>query len=250
MGDFDFNGTITKIFDWRKGRASWLITGDMSGRQPSFWYQRWGSNHFEWNTNLKKELRVNVGTSFSYPARKADFKFNYAIIDNYTDFDTTAHPSQHTGGLSVAAMTLSKDMHVWKFHLAADVIFQKSSNPEVLDLPFIALKSAGYFEHLFRFKSTGGRMNTQLGADLLWTSLYHPYSYMPATGRFYRQDAQKAGNYPFINVFFNFKVKRTRVFVMFDHVNSGMMGYNYYMVPHYPMNTRMLRYGLSWTFYD
>ena len=73
---------------------------------------------------------------------------------------------------------------------------------------------------------------------------------MPATGRFFRQDESNTGNYPFVNVFLNFKVKRTRVFIMFDHVNAGFMGYNYDMIPYYPMNIRMFRYGLAWTFYD
>jgi hypothetical protein len=249
-GDFNLNGTITKSFDWKKGRASWIIMGGMSNRQPAFWFQQWGSNHFEWSTNLNKEFRINLGTNFMYPARKADLKFNYSIIDNYTDFDTTAHPSQHTGGLSVAALTIGKEVRAWKFHLATDLIIQKSSNPDILDLPLIALRSAGYFEHLFRFKSTGGRLNTQLGVDVTYHTEYHPYAYMPATGRFYRQDAVRTGNYPFINVFFNFKVKRTRVFIMFDHVNAGLMGYDYFMIPTYPMNPRMLRYGLAWTFYD
>jgi hypothetical protein len=73
---------------------------------------------------------------------------------------------------------------------------------------------------------------------------------MPATGRFYNQDVTKTGDYPFINVFLNVKLKRTRIFVMFDHVNSGFMGYNYFMIPYYPQNTRMLRYGIAWTFYN
>jgi hypothetical protein len=249
-GDFDLNGVIDKSFDLKKGRATWAITGSMSNRQPSFWFQNWASSHFKWETNLKKEFRINVGTELSFPARKMDLKFNYAIINNYTDFDTTAYPSQYSGALSVAAITVSKDLRLWKFHLASDVILQQSSAPAVLDLPMIALKSAGYFEHLFRFKSTGGRLNTQLGAEVLYTSAYHAYAYMPATGRFYRQDKILTGNYPYINVFLNFKVKRTRVFIMFDHVNYGMMGYDFAMVPSYPMNVRMLRYGLSWTFYD
>ncbi len=37
---------------------------------------------------------------------------------------------------------------------------------------------------------------------------------------------------------------------MFDHVNYGLMSTSYDMIPSYPMNIRMLRYGLSWTFYD
>jgi hypothetical protein len=253
-GDFNLDGIISKSFDWKKGRALWLITGSMMNRQPSFWYEQWGSNHFEWHNNFNKEFRIDFGSSFSYPARKLEFKFNYAIIKNYTDFDTTALPSQYSSGLSVAAISVRKDLRAWKFHLTTDVIIQKSSNVNILDLPLATVRSAGYFEHLFRFKKTGGKLNFQLGVDVTYNTLYHPYSYMPATGRFYRQDLVSAGDYPYVNVFLNFKVKRTRAFIMFDHVNYGLMGGsvppNYDMVPNYPMNIRMLRYGLSWTFYD
>jgi hypothetical protein len=249
-GDFNLNGEISKSFDWKKGRASWLITGSMKNTQPSIWYDRWGGNNFGWDKNLKKEFRIDLGSTFKYPARKTELKLNYAIIKNYVDFDTTAHPSQYSGGLSVASVAVKNELRAWKFHLASDVIIQKSSNSEILDLPLVTVRSAGYFEQLIRFLKTGGKLNLQLGADVTYNTVYHPYAYMPATGRFYRQDNVTAGDYPFINVFLNLKIKRTRIFVMFDHVNSKLMGYDYLMVPSYPMNIRMLRYGLAWTFYD
>jgi hypothetical protein len=249
-GDFTIDGDITKSFNWKKGMASWVITGSMRNTQPSFWYNQWGGNNFKWTNDFNKEFRIDLGTAFIYPARKAEIKFNYAIIDNYTDFDTTAMPSQHTGGLSVAAIYLKKELRAWKFHLLNEAIIQKSSNLEVVDLPLLTLKEALFFDHLFRFKSTGGKLYFQIGADVTFHTLYNPYSYMPATGRFYRQEIEKTGNYPFINAFLNLKIKRTRVFVMFDHVNSGFMGYDYNMIPSYPMNVRMFRYGLSWTFYN
>jgi hypothetical protein len=249
-GDFNLNGEISKSFDWKKGRASWLLTGSMMNRQPSFWYQQWGGNNIEWNKSLSKEFRIDVGSTFRYPARKTELKFNYAIIKNYTDFDTTAHPSQYSAGLSVASVTLKNELRAWKFHLASDVIIQKSTNSNILDLPLATVREAAYFEHLFKFAKTGGRLSFQLGADVIYNTKYHPYSYMPATGRFYRQDKVIAGDYPYVNIFLNFKVKRTRFFIMFDHANYGLSGSKYDMVPTYPMNTRMLRYGLSWTFYD
>jgi hypothetical protein len=249
-GDVILNGEISKSFDWKKGRAIWLITGGLSTRQPSFWYENWGSNHFKWANDFDKEIRIDMGTRFSYPARKAELKFNYSIIDNYTDFGLDATPEQHPGGISVAAITISKDIHLWKFHLATDLILQKSSNPEIIDLPLATTRTAAYFEHLFKFKSTNGRLNLQVGADAAYNTMYHPYNYMPSTGRFYRQDQISTGNYPFVNVFLNFKVKRTRVFVMLDHLNAKLMGYKYDMIPSYPMNVRMFRYGLAWTFYD
>ncbi|MDQ1296299.1 MAG: hypothetical protein QG611_277 [Bacteroidota bacterium] len=249
-GDFTLRGEITKSFDLKKGLAAWTITGGMINWQPSFWYEQWGSNHFEWNSNMNKEFRIDLGSRLNYPARNAELKFNYAIIDNYTDFNTEALPSQHGGGLSVAALTVRKEFRAWKFHLAADMLFQKSSNPDILDLPLFSTRSTAYFEHLFRFRQTNGKLFSQLGADVTYHTLYYPYSYMPATGRFYRQDQTKTGNYPFLNVFLNLKLKRTRIFIMFDHVNAGLIDYNYSMIPSYPLNSRMIRYGLAWTFYD
>jgi len=249
-GDFNLKGEIIKQFGWKKGMASWILRGGMLNRQPSIWYGQWGSNHFEWNTNMNKEFRIDLGSSFIYPARKTELRFNYAIIDNYIDFDSTAMPSQFSGGLSVAALTLRKEFKAWKFHLDTDLIIQTSSNPDVLDLPLATIRSALFFEHLFRFESTGGRINTQVGADVTFHTQYYAYSYMPATGRFYHQQEDLTGNYPFVNVFANIKIKRTRLFLMFDHVNSGMINNDYDMVPLYPMNIRMFRYGLAWTFYN
>jgi hypothetical protein len=249
-GDFSIDGLISKSFAFKKGPAFMQINGRMASTQPSFWYTQWGSNHFEWKADMAKEFRIDVGTTFSFPARDAKLRFNYAIIDNYTDFDTLALPSQHTGGLSVLSIYARKDLRAWKFHLVTDLLFQKSSNPEILDLPLFTGRASGFFEHMFNFKKTNGRLNTQIGAEVTYHSLYNAYSYMPATGRFYRQDQVRTGNYPFINVFLNLKLQRTRIFVMFDHVNSGFMGYNYSMVPSYPMNIRMFRYGIAWTFYD
>jgi hypothetical protein len=250
IGDFTLGGRISKAFYWKKGIASWNITGDIMNRQPSFWYNSWGSNNLEWNNNLNKEFRTDLGTDFSFPARKTELKFNYAIIDNYTYFDKSALPAQHSGGLSVAAITARKEFRAWKFHLATDLLVQKSSNTDVLDLPLLSVRSAVYFEHLLRFKQTNGKLNTQIGAEVFYNTPYYSYAWMPSTGRFYNQDLLKTGDYPYINVFLNVKIIRTRIFVMLDHVNSGFMGYNYFMAPSYPQNTRMLRYGLAWTFYN
>jgi hypothetical protein len=250
VGDFTLDGKIEKSFDLKKGRASWDIFGKVSNIQPSVWYERWGSNNFKWQNNFLKEFRINVGTEIVYPAKKAEIKFNYAIIDNYTDFGTDSLPSQFNGGLSVIAVYAKKEFSAWKFHLSNDILVQKSSNKTVLDLPVFTIKSAGFFEHNFHFKITNGYLNTQIGVEVMYNTSYHGYEYIPATGRFIRQDQVMTGNYPYMNVFLNIKLKRTRIFLMYDHINSGKMGYDYLMAPSYPMSVRMFKYGLAWTFYD
>lgn len=249
-GDFKLEGKLDKTFDWKKGKASWTVFGSITNLQPSIWYDRWTSNNFQWRNNFLKEFRTNVGSEFSIPARKATVRLNYAIIDNYIDFGPDTIPSQHTGGLSVMALYLSKEFSAWKFHLANDILMQKSSNKGVLDLPLVTIRSAGFFEHNFHFKKTNGDLGTQIGVEVLYYSAYHGYAYMPATAAYYRQNSSLTGNYPYLNVFINFKLKRTRILLMFDHLNSGLSGYNYFMVPSYPMNVRMIRYGFAWTFYD
>jgi hypothetical protein len=159
-------------------------------------------------------------------------------------------PAQHEGGLSVASLTLSKEFVFWKIHWDNTFLLQQSSNNDVLSLPLATGRTALFFEHLFQFSSTGGELNVQIGAEAMAHTLYNAMQYVPATGRYFNQTAAETGNYPFVNIFLNFKLKRTRVFLMFDHVNSGSTGYDYYLIPGYPLNVRMFRYGITWTFYD
>ena len=249
-GDFNLNGEINKSFNLSQSLSSVKLFGGISNTQPAFWYNQWGSNNFEWKNNFLKELRLNTGARFSIPDRRLVLKFNFGVINNYVDFGYDALPSQEKNAFSVAALSAEKEFIVWKLHFANNILLQKSTNSTVLNLPLITLKSALFLEHNFFFKMTNGHLNTQIGADVFYNSQYYGYAYMPATGRYYRQNSFETGNYPYINVFLNIKLKRTRIVIMYDHVNSGMMGYDYFMVPSYPMNIRMFRYGLAWTFYD
>ena len=56
-------------------------------------------------------------------------------------------------------------------------------------------------------------MEIQLGLDIFYFTSYYGDAYMPALGMFYIQNKKQIGNYPFADIFFNFKVKRARVFL-------------------------------------
>ena len=78
-------------------------------KYPAFFLDgKLGSNNFKWQNNLKKIFRIDVGTIFSYPVRKAEIKFNYAIIDNFTAFNSLALPDQYQSGLSVASLNAKR----------------------------------------------------------------------------------------------------------------------------------------------
>ena len=93
----------------------------------------------------------------------------------------------------------------------------------------------------------------QLGADVRFFTKYTAPDYAPALGQFVQQnqaDKVEIGGYPFVNVYLNAHLKRTRFYVMMYHVNQGMGDANYFLAPHYPINPRTLQLGLSWNFFD
>ena len=250
-GDFIIEGRIYKEFMTdRRGEITWDVTGTMASYTPSVWYSSWGSNNFLWDMNIRREFRLVAGSSLQWPGRRMSLKFNYAVVDNFVRMGAAFIPAQHDGALSILALTAGKEFKVWKIHLDNTILLQQSSNTHVIDLPLVTARSALFFNHLFRFRSTGGDLAFQIGGEAMIHTPYYAMSYMPATGQYYTQENERLGNYPIINAFINLKVKRTRFFIMADHLNSGQTGYNYFLVPGYPLNIRMIKYGLAWTFYD
>ncbi len=249
-GDFIVNGKIFKDFTTSHGKITWNATGTMASYTPSFWYSSWSANRYLRDFDTSREIRLMAGSSIDYPAFRTSIRFNYALINNYIYFNRESKPEQYTGAVSIVSLALKKEFVVWKLHWDNSVLLQETSNDEVISLPLCAVKSSFFFDHTFRFKSTGGSFDFQLGTEVFYHTLYHSYAYQPVTGDYYNQNTTETGNYPFVNVFMNIKLKRTRFYIMFDHLNSGYSGHDYFLVPDYPMNIRMLRYGLAWTFYN
>jgi len=250
-GDLQVRGEALRDFNLKKGNSVLELQGGFSRITPSVWFMRWGSNHFKWNTEMEgREFTVTAGAAFRYPARLFETEFNYSIIDNYTYFGSDALPAYHAGALSVAALTVDKTFRAGGFRFGARVLLQQSSNESVLDLPLATARGAIWYDKNIYFKITGGNLHIETGVEAFIHTPYYAMTYMPATGRFYNQVEEEVGGYPFINVFLNAKIKRTRIILSFDHINQGFTGANYFLLPRYPLNARAFRYGVAWTFYD
>jgi hypothetical protein len=249
-GDFSIDGNIKWDFNEGDKRSELTARGSVTNTGPSWWMNSWGSNHFEWSNDFSSEFRINVGATYNYPGIDFDAGMDYALITNMFYFNSEALPEQHDGVVSVISARMNKNFSFWKLRFDNSILVQKSSDSDILDFPLLSARTAFYFDHEFYFKSMGGRLQTQLGLEAEYNTEYYSYAYMPATGVFHVQDEMKTGNYPVINVFANIKIKRTRIFIGFDHINHGLMGYDYFLSPYYPMNIRMFKYGIAWTFYN
>ena len=92
-----------------------------------------------------------------------------------------------------------------------------------------------------------------MGADMRYFTQYYAPDYAPAIGQFYLQNKDnkyKLGGFPLVNAYINIHLKRTRLFVSMYNIVEPKGDKSYFQAPHYPLNPRCLKFGLSWNFFD
>jgi len=87
-----------------------------------------------------------------------------------------------------------------------------------------------------------------IGTDINYFSSLELMGYSPMINQFYLDDSKSSGNYPFVDVFINARIKSVRFFIKSSHVNSGLFGYKYYGASNYPLYDRAFQVGLNWNF--
>jgi len=244
-GDFLLDGTVGGFFKLWNDSISMTANGFVRSDEPSYFLQHYQSNHFKWDNNFAKIYRTHVGGTFAIPTRLFSLNVGVENITQYIYFDSNALPLQFGGNIQVLAANLKQDFHVGKFSLENNVVYQLSSQPGILALPGLTLYHNLYYHDLW-FNELG----VQIGIDVRYHTAYYAPCYMPATGQFYTQSTTKIGNYPVMNAYLNFHLKRTRFFIEYYHVNQLFMTGKYYSMPNYPVNPAVVKLGLSWNFYD
>ena len=248
-GQFSIDGSADLRV--KLGKDSVMLKGHayIKNTLPSFYMRHYHSNHYVWDyDDMDKEFRVRVEGELDFPLTGTNLKAGLETIKNYTYFDSNAISRQAGSNIKVANATLTQNFKLGILHLDNEVTWQKS-NSDLLPLPTWTL----YHNLYILTKIAKKVLNVQLGADVRYFSEYYAPTYAPGIQQFHLQSEGskiKVGNYPVINVYANLQLKRTRFFVMFYHVNDGLGSRKYFYAPHYPVNPRILKFGVSWNFYD
>jgi len=244
-GNFRLEGNVGGFFKLWKDSISLVANGFVRNDNPSYFLQHYESNHFIWNNSFSNIYRTHIGGTFSIPTRLFSLNVNVENVTKYIYFNSVALPEQYSGNIQVLAANLKQNFHVGKFWLENNVVYQVSSNQDVLPLPTLALYHNLYYDDLW-FKV----LSMQIGVNVRYHSAYYAPSYMPATGQFYSQSKILIGNYPVMNAYLNFHLKRTRFFFEYYHVNHLFMKGAYFSMPNYPIDPTITKLGVSWNFYD
>lgn len=230
--------------------------------QPTFYYRHYHSRHYLWDnddlsnvthTRLQGQLswaktRTRLRVAFDEITNYTYFGLKYSIGDNNNRLNNDAGVRQHGSAITLFTAQLSQDFTLGPLNWESVVTYQKSSDDDVLSVPQVNV----YTNVFLRFK-IAKVLKCDFGADARYFTKYYSLDYVPGLGQYAVQEGDnrvETGNYPIVNVYANFHLKHTRFFVMMSHVNAGSGNRNYFYTPHYPLNSRILRFGLSWNFFN
>lgn len=228
---------------------------------PTFYYRHYHSKHFWWdNDGLSQEMRTHIEGAFSLKRTRTRLRVAYDNLQNYTYFaqrynitedfgrsGNTVSVRQSGKNISLLTLQLAQDFRLGPLNWQNVITYQKSSDEDVLPVPMLNV----YTNLFFHFK-VAKVLTIDLGADARFFTKYKALDYSPAIGQFTVQDNGAAnvevGNYPIVNAYANMHLKHTRFFVMMSHVNASSG--DSFLVPHYPINGRIFRFGVSWNFFN
>ncbi len=249
IGDYEGRFSISKSsIDTLGNTTARFDVGLMvKAYEPTYLQSRYVSNNFSWDNNFKKTFANTLFVNYTNQRLKVDASAWITDIRQYVYFNEQALPQQANEGVQVFALQVVKRFQVKKWHFDGYATGQFVASPsKLLPLPNMVLRTSIYYRN-YVFKKA---LLLDIGLDVFYNTAYKAPNYMPATGQFYIQQTTSVGNYPYIDLFINAQIKKARIFLKIEHVNSGLFGQTYLQYPNHPMNDRAFKLGINWRFFN
>ena len=249
QNDFSVDADLDVSFYPFKDKSEPIVLGgkfSTSLKEPDWFSQHYYSNHYVWDNDFGKTSTTKVEAFLDIPKWRLEASFSYGLVNNYLYNDTLGVIRQHDGLINVMSGYVRKDFKLWKFHLDNKILFQYSSNRDVLPLPMLTFHMRYYLE----LEAVRNVLTVQIGADATMNTPYYAPAYNPALGTFQLQTRELIGYNPYIDVFLNMQWKRVNVFIKVINVGQGWPdGGNMFSAYHYIRPYRGFKVGIHWPFY-
>lgn len=244
-GDKGISGSLLLPgYDNSENWGNLKVSAELSIEQPFYFYQYHYSNHFMWDKTFGQQTTFSFKAAYDHKYFKTGF--NFYNINEFIYLNESATPVKEEDPVTISQFWAYTDIRWHGIESQLYGVIQNSSQTDAVSLPSFAARASLYYTRPL-FKRA---LHFQAGVAALFNTPYYADAYMPAIRAFYVQNRTETGGYPYLDAFINIRVKRAKMYLMMKHVNSGMLNYDYYMVPGYPMPDRGLRFGISWAFYD
>ena len=237
---------------------------------PSFYYRRYHSQHLWWDRqdDLSQEMRTRIEGNLSYSLTNTRLRLAIEEIQNYTYFGMsydytyggennaingrkgmTAGVHQEGGNINLLTAQLYQNFRLGPLNWENVITYQNSSNKDVLPLPALNI-----FSNLYLKFKIAKVLDVELGGDVTYFTKYEAPDFCPMINQFaIQQNAEnrvELGEFPFVDVYANLKLKGVRFFLMMSNVLYSSANRKYFTTPHYPMNGSVMHVGVSWPFFN
>ncbi|MEJ6981910.1 putative porin [Pedobacter sp. P351] len=247
-GDYLYKAETQILLSRSVGRI--VLGAFLQNKSPQQIFERTNYTYHKWVENFERTKTNNL--SFAYINPKFAFKAraDYYRIANHLYFEAAAdsfqiNPVQFDKSINLLKLTVSKYTRFGKFNLENFLVYQKTDFTSILRTPEIYTYNSFYFAARI-FKS----IHTNLGFDARWNSPFPAPSYAINVSQFYNGEPVEFSSSPILDVWAKFALKRANIFVRYDYANQGLFSKGYYTVNRYPMPDALLKFGVTWNFYD
>ncbi len=207
---------------------------------------------YNWQNNFDNIITNNLTVEFD-SEKWVYVSLQTTNIANYTYFDAPEEneqtkPVQASEAVNYFKFKIGKEFKFGHFALDNTIIYQKVVNGnDIFRVPDFITRNTLYYQN-YVFK--GKPLYLQTGITFSYFSKYYMNSYNPLISEFNLQNDREFGAFPMLNLFVNFRVKTLRVFLRFEHFNSGFSSKNeFYAAPLNPYRDWKIRFGLVWNFF-
>ena len=246
--DFQVSTIVSKNIFKNKISSVLLFKGTYSDYTADYFETFYYSNHYIWENIFIPVKRTDF--IFEYKLKKYNFNLNFksGSIKNYIYYDINAVPVQFDSIINILSATADKTFKLHRITFVNKIIWQHSSEDNIISIPQLTIYHSSYVKLLYK-----NSLLIHLGFDVYYSTAYKAYNFNPAIGQFYFINNTKrlAGNYPYITVFANFKIKKNvLLFFKVSNLASGIISKDalpFYII-HYPIGGRMFKFGVKWTF--
>ena len=245
IGEIDVRGDLLTKF--RLGKDTVMISAGASFQnlEPNYFLQKYVGNHFIWDNNFGKIRSLRAQGKLYIPWTRTELSVGFDNLQNAVYFNSASLPAQFSGNIQVFSAAICQKLRFGIWNWDNTVTYQATSDKEIMPLPQLVVYSNMYL-YFKAFKA----LTVQVGIDCDWYTKYKGYAYQPATMSFVQQGANAVdvGNFIMSNVYLTARIYKVRLFLMCSHLNQGWFSKNYFSLPHYPIDPRQFRLGLSINF--
>ena len=251
-GDFFLQGKAKiSVFPFRRDSLSPIsLTArfETDLKEPDYYEQYMYANHYMWDNDFSKTSTTRIQGSLDFPKWKIYASAGYALLANNIYYDSLGIIRQNKEAMSVLSASLRKDFHLGILRMENSVLFQVSSNEEVVPLPRLAANLRWYLQFPVVREDV---LKMQIGVDARYTTKWYAPGFNIVAGNFYNQREMQYGDTPIFDVFMNLQWKQACVFLKLENAGQGWptKKHDYFSAHHYIHPPRIAKFGITWPFY-